>query len=110
MNRKKVAKELLGMARTIICEDNPDSSLCEEISKKAQNEGGDEPTKLRRIDPSLNALVNRVISITGGDIVKMLIVIIMVLRKTGHSSEANKIYALFRQLLRKIEQRTGLLD
>ena len=108
MNRKKVAKELLGMAKVIICEDNPDSDFCKEIAKKAQFDD-DEPTKLRRIDPSLNALVNKVINATGGDIVKMLIVIIMVLRKTGHSSEANKIYALFRQLLRKIEQRTGLL-
>lgn len=113
MDRKKVAKELIGMAKEIICAENPDNSICKEIEKNAAGEDvivEEGPKKIRRLDPSMNALVNKVIGITGGDIVKMLTLIIMVLRKTGHSAEANKIYALFRQLLKKIEQSTGLLD
>lgn len=84
MNNKIIAKKLFKIAEEIV-----------------ENE---EMGVLRKNDPSLKAIVNKVVDATGADVSKMLTIIIMALRSSGHGAEAEKIYNLFKSVFIKVKK------
>ena len=67
-----------------------------------------EDYEFRRRDSKLNVLAQKMADGTDGDIEKMSTVIVMALRKAGYESEANQIYMMFRQFLKKVQRKFEL--
>lgn len=84
MKNQKIAKRLVRIASLIAEDDSADES------------------GLVKIDSSLNAITTKVIDATGGDLKKMLTIILMAMKKTGRTDEIAKIHNLFKQLMKKI--------
>jgi len=81
---------------------NTKMALLKEIDRLAKLAEAAPPTAVKKIDPTLNALVSRVYSVTGNDLSKMLTLLIMIMKKAGHQQDANKVYTLFQAILKKV--------
>lgn len=89
MNSEQIAQEMVRLAK--------------ELVSQVQEFEDDSIGEFKRLDPQLNVIVNKVVTATDGDISKMLTIIIMALKKTGHQSEATRIFTLFKRMLRRVE-------
>ena len=57
-----------------------------------------------KLDPELRAIANKVIRATNGDLNKMLTVVIMALKLSGKTSEANRIFTMFKPIMKKVDR------
>lgn len=94
MDKNKVAKSLLKLANELIKDDSQKTA--------APEEQGDGDNVVKKKDPKLNAIVNKVDSAVGADVDSLLTLILMVLQKNGKKQEATKLYSLFRPLMKKV--------
>jgi uncharacterized membrane protein (UPF0127 family) len=94
-SNKKLAAELVKLAKEIASQQFDAFGFEDE----------DERSVLKRMDPRLNSAVTKLLQVTNGDFAQMLTVIVMALRKAGHSAEAGKVFNIFKsQTLKRIEQ------
>ncbi len=89
MDKKLLAKKLIHLAKTI------------------QGQDTSSATMFKKIDPKLNAIVNKLDQIVGDDLPRLLTAVVMVMKKNKHNTEANQMYNLFKPILRKVNLDTG---
>lgn len=94
MNRDKVAKSLLKIAKELF-EDEAQKIAAPEAEE-------DENNVVKKKDPKLNAIVNKVDSAVGADLDSLLTLVLMVMQKNGKKQEVTKLYSLFRPLMKKV--------
>ena len=111
MDNERIASELVKLASDLMAADTfecPDcgtkvldqTEYCVKCQKKVKEAAEGE---FKKIDSQMNSIASKLLKETGGDLGKMMTVVVMALKKGGHSSEATTLYNKFRPLMKKFE-------
>lgn len=120
MDNRKLARELVRMAKEISSADTfkcPEcgtnvlekTKYCVKCKKKVENPNekkaaeDDNAGPLKKLDPKLNAIVNKIDNAVGPDLDSLLTAVLMVMRRHGYKAESNQLYNLFRPIMKKMQ-------
>ena len=89
-NREMIAKSLVALAKKV------------NAAERTAAIGEEQIEKLVKINPSLNQAARRLSVATSGDVSDMLTTVIMAAKLGGDVAAANKMFTLFKPLLKRI--------
>jgi hypothetical protein len=103
MEKKIIAEQLLKLAKTLIAAEEPEE--VEEVKKaeEKEEEGSDEiNTLIKKQDPTLTSIVNKINAAVGDDLPRLLTAVLMVMRKNKHNQEASQLFNMFKPIIKRV--------